>query len=201
VRSAELKRAKRRVRREVLAARDAMSPGTRSGKGRRIADRFLDLPEVAGASTVMLFWSFGSEVPTEGMIERLHVRGVTIVLPRIEGSELVPVRFAPGQSTTATSFGAREPAQGEPIPPADLDVVGVPGVAFDRGGRRIGYGAGYYDRLLPRATSASAIGLAFEVQVVDGDLPAGGADVRVDLIVTESETIRPALDLNSRSRP
>jgi 5-formyltetrahydrofolate cyclo-ligase len=197
VRSAELKRAKRKIRREVLGARDALPEERRIVLGQRVGDRFLALAEVAAASTVMAFWSFGSEVPTGGLIQHLHERGATVVLPRIEGSDLVPVRFAPGDRTTSTSFGAREPADGQRISPADLDVVAVPGVAFDRGGRRIGYGAGYYDRLLPR-TRAVSVGLAFDIQMQEEDLPIGGTDVLVDVIVTESRTIRPA-NLNSRS--
>lgn len=196
--SSGLKRAKRRIRREVLAVRDALPPELRAAMGDRIADRFLELPEVGSATTVMLYWSFGSEVPTGRLIERLHERGATVALPRIRGADLVPVRFAPGDPTEPTSFGAREPADGRAIPPGRLDVVGVPGVAFDRTGRRIGYGAGYYDRLLP-ATPAVAVALAFDLQVLAQDLPAGGTDVEVDVIVTESETMRPIRDLNSRS--
>jgi 5-formyltetrahydrofolate cyclo-ligase len=100
------------------------------------------------------------------------------------------VRFDPGDPTEPTSFGAREPVGATTIAPGRLDVVAVPGVAFDRRGRRVGYGRGYYDRLLP-TTSASSVALAFGLQVLPGGLPAGGADVEVDLIVTESGTIRP----------
>jgi 5-formyltetrahydrofolate cyclo-ligase len=190
VRSGELKRVKRRIRREVLALRDAVPPDRRTAMGALIADRFLALPEVEAARTVMLFWSFGSEVPTGHLIEHLHTLGVTVALPRIEGSELVPVRFDPGDPTEPTSFGAREPLGGTTIAPGRLDVVAVPGVAFDRGGRRVGYGRGYYDRLLA-TTSAPAVALAFGLQVLEGELPAGGTDVEVDLIVTESGTLRP----------
>ena len=190
MRSGELKRAKRQIRRRVLAIRDAVPPDRRASTAERIADRFLGLPEVEAAETVMLYWSFGSEVPTADLIQRLHQRGATVVLPRIEGSELVPVRFAPGDPTAPTSFGAHEPVGGTTIAPGELDLVAVPGVAFDRDGRRIGYGAGYYDRLLP-ATRATAVGVAFDLQVLDEALPAGGGDVEVDLIVTESATIRP----------
>lgn len=196
--SAELKRAKRRIRREVLAARDALPDAHRDAVGARIVDRFLELPEVEAATTVMLYWSFGSEVPTGRLIQRLHERGVAVALPRVEGSDLVPVPFAPGDATGPTSFGAREPAGGLTIARDRLDVVAVPGVAFDRAGRRIGYGGGYYDRLLP-TTSAVAVALAFDVQVLDDDLPAGRTDVAVDVILTGSETIRPNRDLNSRS--
>jgi len=196
--SADLKRAKRRIRREVLAARDALPPELRVAMGDQIEDRFLGLPEVEAAKIVMLSWSFGSEVPTGRLIERLHERGATVALPRIEGADLVPVRFAPGDPTKPTSFGAREPVDGLPIAPGRLDVVAVPGVVFDHAGRRIGYGGGYYDRLLPK-TRAVAVALAFDVQVFGEDLPAGRTDVEVDVIVTGSETIRPIRDLNSRS--
>ena len=198
MRSAELKRAKREIRRRVLAIRDAVPPGRRAAMAQRIADRFLGLEEVQAAGTVMLYWSFGSEVPTAYLIAHLHERGRTVALPRIEGTELVPVRFAPGDPAEPTSFGAREPVAGTRLAPGELDLVAVPGVAFDRSGRRIGYGKGYYDRLL-RATRAPAVAVAFDLQVLAEDLPTGGGDVPVGLIVTESETIRPGDDLNSRS--
>jgi 5-formyltetrahydrofolate cyclo-ligase len=194
--SAQLKRAKRAVRRAVLAARDEMPPERRSVAGARVADRFLSLSEVASATTVMLFWAFGSEVPTGPMIERLHERGVRVALPRIEDGDLVPIGYAPGDPTTEVYFGAREPAGGEAIAPATIDVVAVPGVAFDRRGRRVGYGGGYYDRFLAGLRPGSgtarpfAASPAFAVQVVDEDLPTGSFDLPVDAIVTEEETIR-----------
>jgi 5-formyltetrahydrofolate cyclo-ligase len=197
VTSSRLKRAKRRVRREVLAARDGIPPSERRARGKLVAERFLTLPEVERAGTVMLFWSFGSEVPTAKIIERLHARGAVVALPRIEGSELVPVGYGPGDLTETTAFGAEEPLRGARIAPAALDVVAVPAVAFDRRGGRIGYGGGYYDRLL-RGLRAFTVGLAFGVQVLEEELPTGNFDRHVDAIVTESETIRPP-DLNSRS--
>ena len=196
--SAQLKKAKRAVRRAVLAARDEIPPERRAAGGDRVADRFLSLPEVRSAGAVMLFWAFGSEVPTGPMIERLHARGVRVALPRIEDGDLVPIRYAPGDPTTEVYFGAREPAGGEAIAPATIDVVAVPGVAFDRWGRRVGYGGGYYDRFLAvlRRGSGAAppftASPAFAVQVVDEELPAGPFDLPVDAIVTEEETIRPS---------
>jgi 5-formyltetrahydrofolate cyclo-ligase len=189
--SGGLKRAKRRIRREVLAERDAASTTVRQEWGQRVAERFLALPEVRRATTIMLFWSFGSEVPTRPLIDRLHERGVTVALPRIEGAELVPVRYVPGDPTTLTSFGAEEPVGGVRLDPSAIDVVGVPGVAFDRRGRRIGYGGGYYDRFL-RGLRAFTVGLAFELQVLDEDLPGGSFDLAVDAIVTEDGTVRSA---------
>jgi 5-formyltetrahydrofolate cyclo-ligase len=189
--SSDLKRAKRRVRSAVRDERDAVPVDVRKERAERVVERFLALPEVARARTIMLFSSFGSEVPTGSLIGRLHERGVVVALPRIEGTALVPVTYAPGDPTTTTSFGAEEPVAGAPLDTSSIDVVGVPGVAFDRSGRRIGYGGGYYDRFL-RGLPAFTVGLVFGLQVVDADLPAGRFDLPVDAIVTEEETIRAA---------
>ena len=194
--SADLKRDKRRVRNAVRAERDAVPTDVREERAARVIERFLDLPEVQRARTVMLFSSFGSEIPTGSLIERLQRKGVVVALPRIEGAELVPVPYASGDPTTITSFGAEEPVGGMPLEPSSIDVVGVPGVAFDRRGARIGYGGGYYDRFL-RGLPAFTVGLVFGLQVLDEDLPTGRFDLAVDAIVTEEETIRA--DLNSRS--
>jgi len=194
--SGALKRAKRQIRRAVLEERDALSPGVRAERGERIARRVVELPEVRDVRAVMLFSSFGSEVPTAPLIERLRERGIVVALPRIEAGELVPVTYTPGDPMRTASFGALEPIRPDGLEPASLDVVVVPGVAFDRLGGRIGYGGGYYDRFL-RGLPAFRAGIAFGLQVLEGPLPAGRFDLSVQAIVTEEETIRT--DLNSRS--
>ena len=196
MKSAALKREKTRIRRAVLEQRDALPAEVRAEWGERIAVRFVELPEVSTANAVMVFSSFGSEVPTGPLVERLRARGIVVALPRIEGGDLVAVPFAPGDPVRATTFGAVEPVAPDVMDPAVLDVVGVPGVAFDRQGRRVGYGGGYYDRFL-RGLHAFTVAVAFGVQVVDRPLPAGNFDLPVQAIVSEQETIRP--DLNSRS--
>ncbi|CAN5787535.1 5-formyltetrahydrofolate cyclo-ligase [soil metagenome] len=191
--SAELKRAKRAVRRRMLAVRDAMPERERVGVGATIAERFLALAEVRSASTVLAFWSFGSELPTEPIIDALCARGVRVVLPRIVAGELEARAFRPGDDVTVTSFGAYEPAGGALVQPNEIDVVAVPAVAFDRACHRIGYGGGFYDRFLPTLHADSVrIGIGYGVQLMtEGEsLPAGHFDLMVDLVVTESETVR-----------
>jgi 5-formyltetrahydrofolate cyclo-ligase len=189
--SGALKREKRGIRRAVLEERDALAPDVRAAWGEQIADRFVTLPEVRSANVVMLFSSFGSEVPTGPLLERLHDLGIVAALPRIEGADLVPVPYAPGDPVRPTSFGAFEPIGAEGVEAVSLDVVGVPGVAFDRRGHRIGYGGGYYDRFL-RGLPGFTVGIAFGLQLMAEDLPTGGSDLPVRAIVTERETIRPA---------
>ncbi|MFL5789913.1 MAG: 5-formyltetrahydrofolate cyclo-ligase [Actinomycetota bacterium] len=189
--SGDLKRAKRDVRRRVLALRDAMDADDRARAAADVTRRVLGLPEVEAASTVLAFSSFGSELPMLPLIEALVARGMRVGLPVITGDEIVARAWRPGEPTTTTSFGAEEPAGGAPIDPVSIDVIVTPAVAVDRAGRRVGYGGGFYDRFLPRTRAGAArVAVVLAVQLVDDDLPAGSFDLPVDVIVTPDEVIR-----------
>jgi len=191
--SAALKRAKREVRRRVLAERDALRPSERAHLGVVVAERFLALPEVDAAAVVMAFWSFGSELPTRPLLDVLHRRGKTVVLPRIVDGELEARSYRPGDRVSETAFGAFEPAGGRVLDATEIEVVAVPAVAFDRQGRRVGYGGGYYDRFLPgTGAGATHVGIGYALQLLPAgeDLPAGHFDRSVDVVVTERETVR-----------
>jgi 5-formyltetrahydrofolate cyclo-ligase len=193
VNSTELKRAKREVRRRALASRDAMPAPERTRAGALVVERFLALPEVRAADTVMGFWSFGSEVPMTPLLDRLHARGVTIALPRVVRGELEATVYRPGDRVTETSFGAFEPGCGNVLEPRAIDVIATPAVAFDRDGHRVGYGGGFYDRFLPRTrTDAARIGIGYALQLEPPgtSLPAGPFDALVDVVVTENEVVR-----------
>jgi 5-formyltetrahydrofolate cyclo-ligase len=188
--SHRLKQAKRALRREVVARRDAVPPEERAARSVGIVDRLLALPEVRAARTGMAFWSFGSEVETAPLIDRWCAQGVRVALPRIAGDAIEAVAYRPGDPVRETRFGAMEPSEGDVVAPQEIDVVVVPGVAFDRAGRRVGYGGGFYDRFLPRTgPGALVVAVAFSLQVV-GEVPQGGGDRGVDAIVTEDEVIR-----------
>jgi 5-formyltetrahydrofolate cyclo-ligase len=185
-----LKQAKRRLRREVLARRDALDPSERAERAGRVIDRLLELPEVGHASVVLAYWSFGSEVDTEPLVRRLCDAGARVALPRTTTGDLVAVAYRPGDPLTPAGFGAMEPAGEDVVEPPAIDLVIVPGVAFDRRCARVGYGGGFYDRYLDRTRAdAPAIAVAFALQLVDA-VPQGGMDRRVDAIVTEDEVIR-----------
>jgi 5-formyltetrahydrofolate cyclo-ligase len=191
VRSQDLKRAKRAVRRRVLDERDAVPIPDREAAAAAVTERFLALPEVHAARSVLAFSSFGSEVPLDPLIEILDARGVVVALPVIVGEALEARVYRPGAPTTTTSFGAREPADGRPFAPEELDVIVTPAVAYDRAGRRVGYGGGFYDRFLPRTRSdAVRIGVGLGLQLLDEELPAGSFDLAVDIVVTPEEAVR-----------
>ncbi len=91
---------------------------------------------------------------------------------------------------TETSFGSREPTDGRVLEARELDLIVVPGVAFDRSCHRVGYGAGFYDRLLASTRDGTAaVAIAFGMQVVE-EVPTGPLDRPVDAIVTEDDVIR-----------
>lgn len=193
MKSGELKRAKRAVRRQVLAARDALPVERRERLGEEVVRRFLDLPEVRAAGTVLAFWSFGSEVPTGSLIAGLRAAGVRVALPRIVDGQLQARTYVPGDPLTETTFGALEPSNGSVLEPLEIDAVAVPAVAFDREGRRVGYGGGFYDRFLSTIRDdAPTVGVGYGLQLLPAgeSLPAGGSDRSIDIVVTEEGTVR-----------
>lgn len=181
---------KRDIRRSVLHERDALLEEDRRARSGAITERVMALPEIRSTRTVMAFWSFGSEFDTSGLIDALHAAGKRVVLPRVDGREVVAVVYVPGDPTAATSFGAMEPMSAEIVRPTEIDIVIAPGVAFDRNGGRVGYGGGFYDRFLRTVRpDTPVIGVAFAVQLVD-EVPRGEHDRLVDVVVTEEELIR-----------
>jgi 5-formyltetrahydrofolate cyclo-ligase len=193
VSSGDLKRAKRDVRRRVLALRDGIDPATRERAAADVTRRVLELPEIEAAATVLAFSSFGSELPMLPLIETLVARGIRVGLPVITGTEIEAHAWSPGEPTTTTSFGAEQPADGAWIDPVAIDVILTPAVAVDRTGGRVGYGGGFYDRFLPRTRAEAArIAVVLAEQLVAEALPAGSFDLRVDAVVTPDEVIRCA---------
>ncbi len=186
----EVRARKAELRAAVRARRDAIPPDERARLSAAITSRLLQILAELAPRTVMLFSSFGSEVSTRGAIEALAGAGTQVALPVVAGTDLRSVLFRPGDVTRTARYGAAEPVAAPEVPPAALDVIIVPGLAFDREGFRVGYGRGYYDRFLARTRpSAPRIGIAFAVQLVDA-VPHRDGDERVDAIVTERDMVR-----------
>lgn len=182
-----LKGKKEALRARLREARDSIPEGDRVAAAARIADR---LPRALdGASNVMIFMSFGSEVPTDGICQRLASTGHRLSVPHIETGELVPVEYTPGEVVAEAVWRIREPAELRAVDPTEIDAVVTPGLGFDRSGYRIGYGGGFYDRLLRRCRKdALRIGIGFQIQVIP-EVPHGDKDEPLQLVLTDRETI------------
>lgn len=184
------KRVWRRRLRERLAD---LGPEDAARAAAAVAERTLALPEVARARRVFTCLSFGGEVDTWGLVERLLDDGREVYVPRTEaGDPHIHLHRYPCDLRTL-SFGLRQPRADRPeVPPeavdATLDVALVLGLGFDRRGVRLGYGAGYFDRFLA-GRPFPAVGLAYACQLVDR-LPAEGHDVPMSAVVTDREVVR-----------
>lgn len=150
----------------------------------RISERVLMLPEYQKAKRVLCYASVRQEVNTSALLREILRSGRELYLPRVAPSrELVAVKLTDPEAMALGAFGIREPSGGEIIEPDRLDLIIVPGLAFDRRGGRLGYGAGYFDRFLSRCAGLVAA-LAFEFQMVD-QIPLEPHDVPVDRVITE----------------
>jgi len=184
------------MRRTVLGRRDAMDAGGRAALSRAIALDIVALGAYRRSRIVMAYVSFGSEFQTGDVIRHALEAGKTLVLPRINRAtralEMYEVR-EPARDLEPGGWGISEP-RSDRCPRVELDIVDivlVPGLAFDARGRRLGYGGGYYDRLLGGLTARpSLVAGAFEAQMV-GAVPIGAHDVLMDIVVTEGGCYPP----------
>jgi 5-formyltetrahydrofolate cyclo-ligase len=179
---------KRILRNQVLDLRSKLSSEERKGKSWEIEKRLFSLPEFQESRTILFFASFRSEVETGGMIRRALSGGKRVVLPKVKGKELVLFRITDFDNDVAAgAWGIPEPEKGMPTDLQDIDLIIVPGAAFDELGNRLGYGAGFYDKLLSSYRKAT-VALAFECQIVPA-VPADHHDIPVKKIVTEKRII------------
>ncbi|WP_162198157.1 5-formyltetrahydrofolate cyclo-ligase [Geofilum rubicundum] len=134
------------------------------------------------ARTVLAYWPMFKELDLSSLLNKWQAEKV-FLLPVVQGDSLEIRRFQ-GETSLAPgpSFGIMEPVGPAFNAFGDIDLVLVPGVAFDEEGRRIGHGKAYYDRLLPQLTKAFKIGVGFSFQLVE-DVPSEAHDVRLDLVV------------------
>jgi len=154
---------KRELRRQLKKERAQVPKETRAAWNQEIRKALLQLPAYGEAHRVMVYLSFGWEVDTWGIVEDLEQRGKEIYVPVVQKQPkaLAPTLYAGRENLVPAVFGILEPPAGTPtLPPEELDLIIVPGLAFTPSGFRIGYGGGYYDRLLA-AAAAPTVGLVY----------------------------------------
>ena len=172
------------LRRHFRALRDAVPGPKQREAARRISEHIQGLDEWREAAVVLLYASFGSEVDTRPLLEAAWGQGKKTALPRIDGKQLTVQLVDRETRLVPNRYGIPEPPADTPaVPGDDVDLAVVPGIAFDRRGGRLGYGGGYYDRLLGTVPHAFRVGIAYEVQVVE-HLPTSHLDVPMDALVT-----------------
>ena len=161
------------IREETLRRRDNIPPGIRHELSRIIITRVIDFIETHAIDSVMLYLSMGSEVDTHNLLVYLLTTNRIALAPSIEMQRLVPRRITNLRTELVRHrYGMLQPNQDvcSKFPLDQIDLIIVPGIAFDLKKHRIGYGGGHYDRFLPKCPQATWMGLAFEEQVIQDTL-------------------------------
>lgn len=183
----DLQAEKKELRSKILASRRELKDAYRQKASQRMIDVFCALPDFKAAKKVMCYASMEDEVQIMPLVQRWLDMGVTVTLPRvISKGQMEAVTLPDLDSLVEGEYGilTPDPAKSQVVAPEELDMIIVPGVAFNTRGERLGMGAGFYDAFLARAVNAKRIALAYSCQLVSA-VPMEEHDVRVHRIITE----------------
>ena len=184
------------LRQRIIAAREKLPAAERLRLSLSIAKTICGLPEYRQAQTVLGYLNFGAELAAELWVQQALADGKRVLLPRVNRAskhlDIYKVQDL-HQDVAPGAWGIREPVVERCIKedaPGTVDFILLPGVAFTREGARLGYGGGFYDKLLAQMPRRPAlVAGAFALQVVQ-EIPLDSTDRSVEWLVTEVETIR-----------
>jgi 5-formyltetrahydrofolate cyclo-ligase len=182
-----VRKIKEQLRKEISDKLNNQAGEEALRKSRIIKKKLFSLPEFKKSRTVMLYASKKGEVNTEEIIDEVLRAGKRVALPRCTSHEtIVPKEIGKRKDLEKGRFGIYEPKKREKsVQLEEIDIVVVPGIAFDRKNKRLGRGKGYYDRFLkdlPR--NKFSVGLAFGFQIAD-NLPEDSHDIPVSKVITD----------------
>ena len=190
----EVRRLKQQMRVEASARRAKQPDVDRAS--RSIFQWLTALPEYAAARTLMLYLDVRSEVRTRWFLPTAWSEGKRVAAPYCERGDIELFQLQDLEEWSPGLMGVLEPKpelrrrRDRKVDPAELDLIIVPGLAFDDRGGRLGYGKGYYDRFLHRIRGdATKLAVCFECQLFP-EIPALPHDIRMDMVVTENRVYR-----------
>jgi 5-formyltetrahydrofolate cyclo-ligase len=167
--------------------------GNKESSDRRISEKLFSIPQIQNAHGICVYVAKDKEVETSGIFKALwKTRNTVVLAPRIKGAVLEMCQVHSIDDFTQGTYDLKEPSQYIPPYGGDIDVVIVPGLAFDVHGVRLGRGKGYYDRFLA-TTHAYVIGLAYDFQILP-TIPNDIRDIKMNLIITEKRCISVSVE-------
>lgn len=173
---------KKQIRKEMIELRKNLPATQKHNFSQIINNKTEKLNLFQNASYILLYWSMPDEVDTHDLANRWKDKK-NIILPVITGNELILRQYTGEMRKYPDSrFNLFEPAGASTIAPGLIDLVIVPGLAFDSENNRLGYGKGYYDRLLKKM-QAYKIGICFNFQLLKS-IPYTENDIKMDLVIT-----------------
>jgi 5-formyltetrahydrofolate cyclo-ligase len=184
--------AKHAARARAREARECLDLIVCRAHAANLAERLLALTELSSARVVLAYAALPAEIDPSPAIDVLRARGARIAYTRIEAPGVLGLQEVDSEVELVPGpLGIRQPSPDAPrVAHEAVDAVIVPGVAYDEFGSRLGYGGGYFDRLLPLLRpDCIRIGVAFDEQLL-AEIPSEEHDAHVDFVVTPSRTIR-----------
>lgn len=182
---------KNEIRRKMKSLRASLREDELRAKSISASEIFLESELYRDSESIMLYMPIRNEVDTRYIMERALADGKRVILPHTdrETGVITPVLLGEDTSLTLGAFSIPEPSDTEAVAEDEIDLVIVPGLAYDRQGARLGFGKGCYDGFL-RDIRAVKVGLCYDFQLV-GSLPTDTHDVPVDYILTERGILSP----------
>ena len=188
---------KKALRRKILDERKNINIVKKEDMDNKILDKLYESEYYRKSKKIFIYISYDSEINTKGIINKALEDNKKVYVPRTEFKNRLmdAVEIMSLDNLVESDFGILEPSIKEPyIDPNELDLIVVPGVAFDKQGGRMGYGAGFYDRYFKKISEDNIkkvmkVALAYEFQTLE-KVPMNDHDIPVDCIITENEFIR-----------
>ena len=182
---------KAELRRRMRALRRAMPQAACAARSAALCERLAQLPEVVHARVLIGYTAFRKEADAAAVLDEAAAAGKTVGLVRVEADGQLGLHaHREADALVENAHGILEPAASAPrIEPDAVDVILVPALAVDTRAQRIGYGGGYYDRLLPRLPRAFKIVLAYDFQLL-AEMPDTPGDAPADCVVTDRRVLR-----------
>lgn len=179
--------AKKQLRRRLQQQRAGFTAEQVATSSQRAAERILACDAYRKAQCIMGYLAFGRELSVDAVLTQALADGKQVAVPLVlSATAMTAVRLYNMQDFEYDRFGIRSVRPPvTPVAAQDIELVLVPGVAFDSSGGRLGMGAGYYDRFLPQAVHAVRLGVAYD-SLLQEQLPCDEYDVRMQLLASES---------------
>lgn len=174
------------IRSRVKARKSLLSALEKTQAAAAVFGRLEQSAAFALAEKILLYHSLPDELSTRDFLERWSGRK-RFFLPRVNGLNLEILPYDRSRLALG-SFHIEEPQGDDTADISEIELVVVPAVAYDRRGNRVGRGKGYYDRLLA-STRATKVGVGYDFQLIDDEIPAEPHDVAVDIVITESRRL------------
>ena len=177
---------KSEIRRKIKALRSMLLESERMSAAEEVFEKLENTAAFMLADRILMYHSLPDELSTHRFLDKWSGRK-SFYLPRVNG---VNLDILPYDQTRLElgAFHIEEPTGEDTIPPDEIELIVVPGVAYDRNGNRLGRGKGFYDRLLA-TTKATKVGVGYEFQMID-EIPSEPHDVKMDMVITHHTVIR-----------